>query len=70
MLPPNLDSPTANYMYLLALPLADNPLVIGQWPSYLLVLLFAVFVHTLIIYLPFKLKNYLLKNYKKNEYNF
>ena len=59
ILPPTIDSPTSNYMYLLALPLADNPLVIGNWPSYLLVLLFSVFVHTYIIYLPFKIKNYL-----------
>ena len=65
ILPPTLDSPTSNYMYLLSLPLADNPLVIGSWPSYLLVLLFAVFIHTLIIYLPFKLTNCFLKNDKK-----
>ncbi len=62
ILPPSLDSPTANYMYLLALPLADNPFVIGPWPSYLLILLFAVLIHALIIYLPFKLTNFFFKN--------
>jgi hypothetical integral membrane protein (TIGR02206 family) len=62
ILPPSIDSPTANFMYLLALPLADNPFVVGSWPSYLLILLFAVFIHALIVYLPFKLTNYLLKN--------
>ena len=66
ILPPNLDSPTANFMYLLALPLADNPFVIGPWPSYLLILLFAVFLHALIIYLPFKLTNFLLKKQLKS----
>jgi len=62
ILPPTLDSPTANFMYLLSLPLADNPFVIGPWPSYLLILLFAVFIHAVVIYLPFKLTNFLLKN--------
>jgi len=60
ILPPSIDSPTANYMYLLALPIAENPLVVGAWPSYLLVLLFAIFLHAIIIYLPFKLTKYLL----------
>ena len=59
--PPTLDSPSANFMYLLALPLADNPFVIGPWPSYLLILLVAVFLHAVIIYLPFKLTNFLHK---------
>lgn len=61
ILPPSIDSPTANFMYLLATPLANNPFVTGPWPSYLLLLLFAVFMHALIIYLPFRLLNYLFK---------
>ena len=48
-------------MYLLELPIADNPFVIGSWPSYLLILLFAVFIHSIIIYLPFKLTSFIKK---------
>lgn len=61
ILPPSLDSPTSNYMYLLAPPLADNPFVIGAWPSYLLGLMFATFLHSFIIYLPFYFKKYFIK---------
>lgn len=61
ILPPDLNSPTSNYMYLLELPIADNPFVIGSWPSYLLILLFAVFIHSIIIYLPFKLTSFIKK---------
>ena len=43
----------ANYMYLCAKPIAINPLLIGEWPWYLLGLEFAAIVHFFIIYLPF-----------------
>jgi len=61
IIPPDLDYPTSNYMYLLAPPLAENPFVIGAWPSYLLGLLFATFLHSFVIYIPFHLKKYFLK---------
>ena len=61
IIPPFEYSETSNYMYLLSPPIADNPFVIGPWPNYLLGLLFATFLHSLIVYLPFyffkKLRN-------------
>ena len=44
---------TSNYMYLLSPPIADNPFVLGPWPNYLLGLLLATFLHSIIIYFPF-----------------
>jgi hypothetical integral membrane protein (TIGR02206 family) len=47
----------ANYMYLSAKPEVSNPLVIGEWPYYILVLELVVFIHFWILYLPFAKKN-------------
>jgi hypothetical integral membrane protein (TIGR02206 family) len=43
----------ANYMYLCHPPIANNPLVIGDWPWYILVFEAAAIVHFLLIYSPF-----------------
>lgn len=43
----------ANYMYLCKKPMADNPLVIGEWPWYVGVLLLAGLVHFILVYLGF-----------------
>ena len=64
MLPNNVNNlttaaSTSNYMYLLNPPLADNPLIppetsfFGKWPYYILIFELAVFLHALIINLPF-----------------
>jgi len=39
-----------NYMYLKAKPLVDNPLLIGDWPYYILFLELFVFLHIALIY--------------------
>jgi len=61
VLPPFESFETSNYMYLLSPPIAENPFVLGPWPNYMLGLLFATFLHSLIIYIPFyffkKIKN-------------
>jgi hypothetical integral membrane protein (TIGR02206 family) len=44
---------SSNYMYLREKPLADNPLVIGQWPWYILFLNFFLLLHFILIYLFF-----------------
>jgi hypothetical integral membrane protein (TIGR02206 family) len=44
----------ANYMYLMNKPIANNPLVIGDWPCYLLVFELAALIHVYIVYLIFK----------------
>ena len=61
LIPPLGIEETSNYMYLLSPPIADNPFVLGPWPNYLLGLLFATFLHSIIIYLPF----YYFKKIKK-----
>lgn len=48
----------ANYMYLCAKPIAENPLVIGEWPWYILILEAVGLVHFIIVYLPYGLKYY------------
>lgn len=47
----------ANYMYLISKPFANNPLVIGDWPWYLLVFELAALVHVYIVYLIFRKRN-------------
>ena len=47
----------ANYMFICFPPNVNNPLLVGQWPTYLIVLEFIYFIYILILYLPFKLLN-------------
>jgi hypothetical integral membrane protein (TIGR02206 family) len=47
----------SNYMYLNAPPEVDNPLIIGEWPFYLIYLEFFVAAIFYIIYIIFSLKN-------------
>jgi len=47
----------ANYMFLCSPPKANSPFLIGQWPTYLIVLEFICFAYILILFLPFKLLN-------------
>lgn len=44
----------SNYMYLSAPPIVDNPLIIGDWPWYILVFEALAFVHFLILYKLFR----------------
>ena len=48
---------SANYMFVCFPPNVNNPLLIGQWPTYLIVLEFIYFLYILILYIPFKLLN-------------
>ena len=41
----------SNYMYLKAKPIVENPLVIGEWPYYILLLELITLVHIYIIHL-------------------
>ena len=43
----------ANYMYLRLRPQADSPLIIGNWPWYILFLEIFLFIHFYIVYLIF-----------------
>jgi hypothetical integral membrane protein (TIGR02206 family) len=43
----------ANYMFLRAKPDADNPLIIGNWPWYILFLDFFLIIHFYVVYLIF-----------------
>ncbi|MCX6331054.1 MAG: TIGR02206 family membrane protein [Bacteroidetes bacterium] len=47
----------ANYMFLSAKPEVNNPLVIGEWPYYLIVLELVGLLHFWLFYLPFAKKN-------------
>ncbi len=47
----------ANYMFLCSPSKANSPFLIGQWPTYLIVLEFICFAYILILFLPFKLLN-------------
>ena len=47
----------ANYMFICSPPNVNSPLLIGEWPTYLIVLEFIYFVYILVLYLPFKLLN-------------
>ena len=55
----------ANYMYLCIKPIANNPLLFGEWPWYFLGIEIAAFIHFFIIYLPFSYK-YFLNNSNGN----
>ncbi len=46
----------ANYMYLAEKPNVNNPLLMGPWPYYILVLQLVTLLHASLIYLPFYLK--------------
>ena len=43
----------ANYMYMCAKPIAENPLLFGDWPWYFIGMEVAALVHFFIIYIPF-----------------
>ncbi|WP_242095141.1 TIGR02206 family membrane protein [Aestuariivivens sediminicola] len=45
----------ANYWFLNEKPYADNPLVVGEWPWYILGMDLAALVHFFLIYLTFKI---------------
>jgi uncharacterized membrane protein YwaF len=47
----------SNYMYLSAPPIVDNPLIIGDWPWYILVFEALAFVHFDVLYKGFYIKN-------------
>jgi hypothetical integral membrane protein (TIGR02206 family) len=51
----------ANYMYLCQRPLADNAMIIGEWPWYLFILFFVVIVHFFIVYWLFKKLGWVVK---------
>ena len=46
-----------NYMFLRARPSANNPLIIGDWPFYLITFELAAISHFWVFYLPFARKN-------------
>ncbi len=46
----------ANYMYICAPPIVDNPFIIGDFPEHLIGLEIAGLLHFAIVYLPFGLK--------------
>ena len=46
---------SANYMFICSPPSVNNPLLIGDWPIYLIILELIYFLYILILYLPFKL---------------
>ena len=46
----------SNYMFLCSPPDVKNPLLIGDWPYYILVLELVFFIYGYILYLPFKLR--------------
>lgn len=45
----------SNYMFICQPPAVNSPLIIGQWPIYLIVLEFIYFAYILMLYLPFRL---------------
>ena len=45
---------SANYMYLSKAPIVDNPLIIGDWPWYIIFFEIAGFLHILILYFCFR----------------
>ncbi len=51
-------------MYLCTKPIANNPLLIGEWPWYLLNIELTALLHFFIIYLPFV---YLNRQEEANE---
>ena len=51
----------SNYMFLCSRPDVNNPLLIGGWPYYLIVLEVIFFIYGYLLYLPFKLLKYFNK---------
>jgi len=49
----------ANYMYMCTKPIAENPLLFGEWPWYFIGMEIAALLHFFMIYVPFisKYKN-------------
>ncbi|MFQ6678460.1 MAG: TIGR02206 family membrane protein [Fidelibacterota bacterium] len=47
---------SANYMYLCAPPIVDNPFIFGEFPVHLIGLEFAGLLHFALVYLPFGIK--------------
>jgi len=52
----------SNYMFLCSPPAANNPLLVGEWPYYILVLEIIFFIYGYIIYAPFLVIKYLNRN--------
>ena len=52
----------SNYMFLCEAPNVDNPLLIGGWPYYLIVLEFVFFIYGFLILVPFLLIKYFNKS--------
>ena len=52
----------SNYMYLCIKPIANNPLLFGEWPWYFLGIEIAAIIHFFIIYLPFSYRYSLEKS--------
>ena len=52
----------ANYMYMCIKPIANNPLLWGEWPWYFIGIEFIGFIHFFLIYLPFGYKYYFYSN--------
>ena len=45
----------ANYMYLCQKPIVDNPLVIGEWPYYIIFIELIALINFWLLYQPIKL---------------
>ena len=52
----------SNYMFLCVPPATNNPLLIGEWPYYILALEIIFFIYGYIIYAPFLVIKYLNRN--------
>ena len=50
----------SNYMFICQPPAVSSPLIMGEWPIYLIFLEIIYFIYILALYLPFK---FLLKKY-------
>ena len=50
----------SNYMFICQPPAVNSPLIVGEWPMYLIFLEIIYFIYILALYLPFK---FLLKKY-------
>ena len=44
----------SNYMYLAARPLVDNPMIVGEWPWYIIGFEFLGLIHILIFYVGYR----------------
>lgn len=53
----------ANYMYLSAPPIVENPLIVGKWPFYIIVFEILALVHFFVIYSLYQL----FKKYKEEK---